>query len=212
MNFEYADRVIKDMNRRNLRAFDRLKLLKFDEMNVFRSVSKVYDDSVTLAKKRYLQIAREAFEAALILCGMKPEKAEEQAEETIMDDWILDMMEDYDPVTLYQFLPEAERKKQRLVEALIASHNKGEQVDKALRLWTLQIAHYADRSVVDATVEGYKEAGVKKVRWVAVEDEKVCPVCAKRDGKIYAIGKIPARPHYHCRCVLEPILKEPYDA
>lgn len=203
MNYLYADRAIKDMNRRNLRAFDRLKTLKFDELNVLRSVSNVYENAVALCKRRYRQIALEAYEAALILAGIKPEKAEEMAEESITEDWILDMLEDYDTVALYQFLPEAERKKNRLVEALIASHNKGEEVDRALRLWTLQVARYADKSVEDATVDAYKEAGVKKVRWLALEDAKTCKVCAKRDGKVYSIDKIPPRPHYHCRCELE---------
>lgn len=203
MNYLYADRAIKDMNRRNLRAFDRLKTLKFDELNVLRSVSGVYEQAIALCKRRYRQIALDAYEAALILAGIKPEKAEEMAEESITEDWILDMLEDYDPVALYQFLPEAERKKERLVEALIASHNKGEEADRALRLWTLQVARYADKSVEDATIDAYKEAGVKKVRWLALEDAKTCRVCAKRDGKVYSIDKIPPRPHYHCRCELE---------
>ena len=31
MNYDLADKAIKDMNRRNLRSFDGLKTLKFDE-------------------------------------------------------------------------------------------------------------------------------------------------------------------------------------
>lgn len=206
MNYDAADRAIKDMNRRSLRAFDGLKLLKFDELNVMRSVSKVYDDLVRIAKRRYLQLARDAYEAALILAGIKPERAEEQAEESITEDWVLDMLEDYDEVTLFQFTAETERKKQRLVEALLASHNKGEEVGRALRLWVNQLAQYADNAVMYATIEAFEDAGVKKVRWVAEGDEKVCLICEKRDGKEYEIGKIPSIPHWHCRCVLVPIL------
>ena len=40
-----ADSVIKDMNRMNLKAFDRLKLMKRDELNVIRHVEAVYDAS-----------------------------------------------------------------------------------------------------------------------------------------------------------------------
>ena len=205
MNYLYADRAIKDMNRRNLRTFGKLKPLKFDSLNVFQSVSDVYEQSIALCKKRYRQIALNAYEAALILAGIEAEEAERMAEDSITEDWILDMLEDYDAVALYQFLPEAERKKERLVEALIASHNKGEEVNKALRLWTLQVARYADKSVEDATIDAYKKAGVKKVRWLALEDAKTCNVCAKRDGKVYSIDKIPQRPHYHCRCDIIPI-------
>lgn len=205
MNFEYADRAIRDMNRRNLRAFDKLKQLKFDELNVTHSVSKTYADSISLAKKRYWQIATDAYIEALVLAGIDRAKAEDMAEDSITEDWILDMLEEYDPVTLYQFLPEAERKKQRLIEAFIAAHNKSEEVDRALRLWTRQLAHYADQSVVDGTIDGYKDAGVKKVKWVTAEDEKVCRECRKLDGKIFDIDKIPKRPHYHCRCRLENV-------
>jgi len=191
------------MNKRNLRAFDRLKTLKFDELNILQSVTKVYDDSTNLAKLRYLQIATDAYIEALILAGIDRKKAEEMAEDSITEDWVLDMLEEYDPVTLYQFLPEAERKKQRLVEALIASHNKNEEVDKALRYWTLQVAQYAINSVDEATIEGFKEAGVKKVRWIAQDDKKTCRICEERDGKIYRIDKVPSKPHFNCRCYLE---------
>ncbi len=205
MNYEYADRAIRDMNRRNLRAFDKLKQLRFDELNITRSVSKAYADSIRLAKKRYWQIATDAYIESLVLAGIDRKKAEDMAEDSITEDWILDMLEDYDPVTLYQFLPEAERKKQRLIEALIATLDKGQEVEKALRLWSRQIAHYADQSVVDGTIDGYKDADVKKVKWVTAEDEKVCRECRKLDGKVFDIDKVPPRLHYHCRCSLLPI-------
>lgn len=203
MRYDAADRAIRDMNKRNLRAFDKLKLLKFDEMNILRSVSNIYSDSVKIAKLRYLQIARDAYIEALVMAGIDRKKAEEMAEDSITEDWVLDMLEEYDPVTLYQFVPEAERKKQRLVEALIASHNRDEEVDKALRYWTLQIAQYAITSVDDATIDGFKDAGVEKVRWVAQDDKKTCSVCNDRDGKVYRIDKVPPKPHYNCRCYLE---------
>lgn len=205
MNYEYADMVIRDMNKRNLRAFDKLKTLKFDELNVFRMVSAVYERSIELAKKRYLAIMRDAYIAALIEAGMAKRKAEDMADDSIMEDWVLDMLEDYDEVTLYRFLPEADRKRDRLVEALIAAHNKSEEVDKALRLWVQQVAQYADNAVVLATIQGFADAGIKRVRWVSEQDERVCKVCDERDGRLYAIDDIPPPPHWRCRCILVPV-------
>lgn len=204
--YRYADKAIKDMNRRNIRAFDRLKQLKFDELNILQSVTETYDTSVKLAKKRYQQIAFEAYIAALVRVLVSKAEAEGMAEDSITEDWVLDMLEEYDPVTLYQFLPEAERKKQRTIEAIIASHDKAEAIDRALRLWVLQTTHYADKSVDEATIDAYKDAGIQKVKWVTAEDDKVCKVCRKRNGKIYPVGKIPPKPHYHCRCELWPVL------
>lgn len=205
MNYDLADKAIKDMNRRNLRAFDGLKTLKFDELNVLRSVSKVYDDSVRIAKRRYQQIAEDAYVEALILAGMERGKAEELAEESITDDWVLDMLEDYDALTLYSFVNEVERKKQRTAESILAAQDKTAEVEKALKLWTLQVSQYADNSVLYATLDGYEKAGIKKVKWVAEADSKVCKTCRKLDGKIFTINKIPVVPHYHCRCILEPV-------
>lgn len=205
MIYSYADKAIKDMNRRNLRAFGKLKQLKFDELNVLSAVNETYDDSVRLAKKRYFQIAYEAYIAALVLAKVEKAKADDMAEDSITEDWVLDMLEEYDPVTLYQFLPEAERKKQRTVEALIAAHDKGESVDKALKLWTLQVDHYADKSVDEATIDGYKDAGVDKVKWVTAKDDRVCKTCRERNGKIYPIDKLPDKPHYRCRCYFVPV-------
>lgn len=205
MNYDLADRAIRDMNKRNLRAFDKLKTLKFDELNVMRTVSKVYDDSVRLAKKRYQEIALDAFIEALILAGIAREKTEAEAEDTITEDWILDMLEDYNELTLYRFDSEVERKKQRTAEAILASLDKSAEVDKSLRLWTRQVAQYADNAVVYATIDGYKEAGVKKVKWISEHDAKVCNECHERDGKIYSIDELPLYPaHYFCRCIIIP--------
>ena len=204
--YSYADKAIKDMNRRNLRAFDKLKQLKFDELNVFEAVTKTYDDSVRLAKKRYEQIGYYAYLAAVIRAKIGEKKAKEMAEDSITEDWVLDMMEDYDAVTLYRFFPETERKKQRTVEAIIAAQDKGEAIDRALRLWTLQITHYADKSVDEAMIDGYKAAGVKKVKWITAEDDRVCNICRSRNGKVYQMGKLPTKPHYYCRCYFLPVL------
>lgn len=205
MNYDFADRAIRDMNKRNLRAFDQLKTLKFDELNVMRAVTKVYDDSVRVAKNRYLEIAIAAFIEALILAGIARAKAEEEAEDFITEDWVLDMLEDYNELTLYRFDNEVERKKQRTAEAILASLDKSAEIDKSLRLWTRQVAQYSDNAVVYATIDGYKEAGVKKVKWISEHDAKVCNTCHERDGKIYQIDKIPLYPaHYFCRCIIVP--------
>lgn len=204
--FQYADAAIRDMNRRNLKSFARLKQLKFDELNILNAVESVYDKAVRVAKKKYLLIARMAFIDAMIAAGKSEKEAEKAADESITEDYIIEMLDEYDPVTLYQFEPEIERKKQRLAEALIASHKKTEEISKALRYLTLQLSQYADKAELEAALDGYREAGVKRVRWITQEDEKVCKTCFPRDGKVYDIDKVPPRPHYRCRCELLPVI------
>lgn len=207
MNYDAADRAMRDINKRNLRAFGHLKTLKFDELNVMRTVGKVYDDSVRIAKKRFKSVGVDAFLMALLEAGIAGTIATAMAEDSITDDWVLDMLEDYNKVTLYQFTNEVERKKQRTAEAILAAQNKNREVDKALRLWTLQIAQYMDDTVVYATLDAFEEAGIKKVQWITEKDNRVCEDCRRLDGEIFDIDKVPPRQHFRCRCILKPITR-----
>ena len=202
MIYDYCDRAIKDLNRRNLRLFDKLKILKFDELNILRTVTKVYDESVKLAKKRYKSIYLDAYLAA----AEEMHRKLKEPDDDILNDWLLDMLEDYDAVTHYRFNDETERKKPRTAEALIATKVDSREVERALRLYTLQIVSYADRSVLDGRIQAFKDAGVKKVKWVTYGDDRVCHDCHELNGKIFDIDKAPDRLHWRCRCWLQPIL------
>ena len=90
-----------------------------------------------------------------------------------------------------------------VVNALAVAVNKDEEIDKALKFLTLQLAQYADEVVIAATVAAYADADVDYVEWVAMDDDRVCQECDERDGKIYPIDKIPSR-HWRCRCILLP--------
>lgn len=57
-----------------------------------------------------------------------------------------------------------------------------------------------------ANIAGYKEAGVTKVQWMAIVDNRTCPVCSERNGKTYDIVDLPAIPaHPRCRCTTNAI-------
>ena len=133
-------------------------------------------------------------------------RATEMADETIDLTWVYEFLEDVDPVTLYAFFPERERKKQRLIEALTATNNRNVEIDKALRYWTVQVAQYADNSVYQARLAAFRDAGVKRVRWVTQKDERVCPECGDLDEQIFPIENVPPPQHIHCRCEIHPVL------
>lgn len=206
MIYDNADKAIRAMNRQNLKEFGKLKLAKWDELNVVRAVRKTYDDSVRMAKRRYYEIAFEAFIVAMLEAKVRNEEATRKAEEVITNDWILDMLEEVDPVTLYAFLPETERKKQRLIEALAVATNRNAEIDKALRYWTQQIGQYADNSVFLARLEAFREAGIEQVVWVTQADDRVCEDCDALNGQIFDIDAVPVPPHWGCRCTLRVIL------
>ena len=55
------------------------------------------------------------------------------------------------------------------------------------------------------SIEINRDAGVKKVRWVSVEDARRCKACADLDGKIFSINDIPSKQHRNCRCYVVPV-------
>ena len=203
--YDAADKAIRSMNRQKQKAFSLLKLVTFDELKLIRQVEATYEASARTAKKKYLEIGLEAFIAALMETGMPERVARGMAMEEIGPDLVLDMLEESDPVTLYIFTAETERKKERLIEALASAQDKGREVDKALKFWTRQVAQYADNAVFYARLDAFKAIGVKRVRWQTKEDERVCEECGPLNGQIFAVEDAPMPPHWGCRCVLIPL-------
>lgn len=219
--WEAADRAIREMNRANLRAFGKLKLAKWDELNVLRvgaggslearrreasvlEIRAIYEASIRLAKKKYLEVYADAYYECLLEMGYGAGEAKNMAAE-LDDDWLIEFLEDADPVTLYAFIPEADRKMMRLVEALAVVLDINREVDKALRAWTFQVGQYTDNSVIKGRTQAMKDAGVQYVRWHTQEDERVCEDCEPLDGKVFPIDAMPQIPqHPRCRCWISP--------
>ena len=205
MIYDGADRAIREMNRQNLKAFGKLKLAKWDELNVIRAVDAVYRESIRMARQRYYEVAVEAYILAMIEAGKSNKDATKAADRDIDAAWVLAMLEEVDPVTLYAFLPEAERKKARFIEAVSVAQNRNQEIDKALRYWTVQVGQYAITAVDRARLEAFRRAGIKEVMWNTERDEKVCEECEPRDGEVYPIDEVPPKPHLNCRCWLTPV-------
>lgn len=201
-----ADKAIKLMNRENLKRFGRLKLAKFDEINVVRMVNSIYEESIRNAKQRYYEIAVEAYILAAIECGIENKQATIMADKDISIFWVTEMLDEVDPVMLYAFMTEADRKKQRLIESLSVAENKNAEIDKALKYWTVQVGQFADNSVYRARLEAFSAAGIEEVQWVAQMDDRVCTDCENLNGQIFPIEAVPPPQHPHCRCELHRVL------
>ena len=68
-----------------------------------------------------------------------------------------------------------------------------------------KIKQYAIEIEDAVTKVALKDAGVKKVKWIAEQDHKTCGVCNELDGQIFKLKDAPPKQHYHCRCYLIPI-------
>ena len=53
-----------------------------------------------------------------------------------------------------------------------------------------------------------EQNGMKYGRWIATKDERTCPVCASRHGKIYLLSEMVGTQHPRCRCSIAPIANE----
>lgn len=201
--YKACDEAIQGMNRENVKAFGQLKLAKWDEIQILRTVETVYRESARRARRRYYGVAFEAYLLWLAMCGVEPKKAHEMAEKTITDEFVDGILDEVDFVTLYRFNTETERKAVRLAEAMEADVNRDAEIDKALRYWSRQLGQYAINMTDYAVVQAFQDAGVKWIRWITMEDEKVCRECKPRHWKIYRIDEIPAK-HWGCRCRVIP--------
>lgn len=191
--YKTTDKYIEYMRKRFIKLFAEYKATtKFDELNVINSTKELY--------KKLDKVTRDCL-LAIAMSSFKTHKGNSSG---ITDEWLDLLLNDYDEVALYVYTHEIERKQARLIESVIASNNKAKEVDKAMRYFSQMATWYAIQVTDKAYLQAYKDRGVKKVKWVTIEDEKRCKECAKRDSKVYKIDNIPPKPHLNCRCYLVP--------
>jgi len=194
----YTDKIISYLNKQFIRLFGNLKsTIPIDELNVLQSVKELYLKSYQLVQEMLYKLSVIAYDNAPLenFTVSKPPELE----------WVLLFFDRYDPITKYVFSAEVERKSARCYESLIASTTKPKEVDTALRYWSAMVNQYAIEITDEAVLKAYRDNGIKRVEWITIEDDKVCKICAERDGKIYDIDNIPPKPHIGCRCYLLPV-------
>lgn len=186
----------------------------FDELSAPR-ITKLTKEMVSRLlksnKREYLKIAKEATEEAsndINAIGVKATPI------PISEKYVDETLGEYNPVTGYLYYPEADRKRSRLAEALITAVILGLRADyhkelkKFADLWHTQTLQYAETMVDKTRIKTFKKNGIKRVKWVSEHDNRVCEECKERDGKIYPINAIPTKPHYNCRCWIEPLKED----
>ena len=186
----------------------------FDELSAPRITTITQNMVARLLKDNkaaYIKIAANASEEAaddikeLSGIAVKPLKTDEK--------YVAGILAAYNPTTGYLYENEADRKRSRLAEALIAAVLFGlraeyhKELRKFANLWKTQTTQYAI-TVVDTTrIDTFKKNGIRRVRWETQKDERVCKECRERDEKIYDIDNLPDK-HYGCRCWYIPVLEK----
>lgn len=194
--YRLSDKAQKLLKARAVKRFSKakgkLQQVKFDELNVIKEMKVLYEELeqdneeilLELAQKKYAETNPE---------GVVPNRK-----------WLLALLALSDPVSKFVYLNEVPRKAERTAEAINAVGAKTKQMEIGLRYWASMTDHYADVVTDAAVLDAYRDTGVKFVRWITAEDDRVCHECEERDGQIYPINNIPPKPHYGCRCRYAP--------
>ena len=209
--YRYLDKLLKAEKQKIKAAFNRVGAMGFDELNVVntrKTTASMYNRFLEENEVLYLKAAKDAYGRAV-----KKARAEDfSGEEAEVDgEWLAGLLAGYNLVTGYLYGKEADRKRLRLNEQILTAREYGnrsmfhDSLRRAANLWWTQTTQYGISSVDEATIKGFTDMGVERVRWIAADDERTCPTCGARDNKIYKITDLPPKPHYGCRCYIVPV-------
>ena len=214
--YKHLDALLAKAKKKLRTEFNRLGLLGFDELNVVntKNITKaMFDRLLSENEKMYQKAADKAYSKAkktAVDAGYR----EEEKTAGVGGEWLMAVLLGFNFVTGYVYDREAERKRLRLNEQILTAREYDSRelfnssLQRTANLWWTQTSQYGITVVDEATLKGYADMGVKKVRWKSVIDGRECKVCRERHNKTYKISEVPEKAHYNCRCYLEPVKTE----
>jgi SPP1 gp7 family putative phage head morphogenesis protein len=213
--YRLADKLLEQLKKLIRREFNRLGILGFDELNaprVTKETTSLFERLRAENQKRFLEAAKKAYAHAVALAIAAGYR--DPGDGKINEVWLTGFLSEYNFVSGYLYESEAERKRLRLSEQMMTAHEYlsrtmyNDSLRRSANLWWTQTAHYMLDAVDTATLDGYRDSGVEKVKWNTNIDGRECKTCRERNGKIYAIDNVPPKAHRNCRCYLTPVKKE----
>lgn len=215
--YKHLDTLLEKLKKKLRAEFNQIGVMGFDELNVVntKKVTKaMFDRLLSQNEAAYQKAADKAYEKAKKSAKDAGYTEEKKEESSVGGEWLAGVLLAYNFVTGYVYDREAERKRLRLNEQILTAreyddrqlYNSGLQ--RTANLWWTQTLQYGITVVDEATVQAYKDMGVKQVRWKSVIDGRECKVCRERHDKTYKISEVPSKAHYNCRCYLEPVKAE----
>ena len=212
--YRLADKLLEQLKKLIRREFNRLGIFGFDELNaprVTKETTSLFDRLMRENKKQYLEAAKKAYSDAVALAVAAG--YENPGTNRINEMWLIGLLGAYNFVSGYLYESEAERKRLRLEEQMLTAKEYlnrtlyNDSLRRYANLWWTQTAHYMLDAVDTATLDGYKDSGVEKVKWNTNIDGRECKTCRERNGKVYPIDKVPPKAHRNCRCYITPVPK-----
>lgn len=186
--YDYLDEVLKRVVVQIYNAFSSFRRLRFDELHV---VSQVQD--------LYIELERINIDAFLLMANYYY-RAESKTTETLDQFWLDGVLSTPSEVMKYAYSSEITRKRDRLLEALIATKGSVAEIDRAMRYWTQMTGWFAVEVADQAVAQAREDIGIDEVMWCSEHDDKVCDHCWKLNGQVFHADAVPPKPHPNCRC------------
>lgn len=188
--YKYLDKVLTVTVKKIYTVFRKYRGLKFDELNVLSSTTKLYEELVQINLEAFRDIAKHYFE-------MEP-----HGDGMWMYLWLEEQLRTPSPTIKYSYNSEVTRKRDRLAEALTATEGSKPEFDKAMRYWTQMTGWFGIEVADEALRRARVIDGVTHVIWVSQQDDRVCDTCHDYNGMVFPIEEVPPKPHPGCRCYL----------
>lgn len=200
--YKRSDTAIRFLKRKAAERFEtalkQARKAGYNPQAVDSIVKQLYTDLEADNRGKFLELAQKQYDTAVI-------ETEEKTGRVLDLVWLLLLLGQSGETTRYVYQNEVLRKRDRMIEAINAATDRKAEFDAALSYWERMTRQYCDVVTDAATVEAYEDAGIERVKWISVEDDKTCRVCNDRNGKIYKVNEIPAKAHWGCRCYFEPV-------
>lgn len=182
--YDYTDKLLDSFRRTMVERFHTYP-------HTLKGTKDLYAFLLKRCKRMYIKILNHYNHA----CGGTKKYDEE---------WLLDFLLEFDPITGYQFSNEWERKMYRQYEEMETGTETAKRLKRSMTLLNQQVTQKAIEATDRGQKDAYKERKVTKVRWITMEDERVCDECGPRHGVIFRMDELPEK-HYFCRCWLENV-------
>lgn len=186
--YDYLDEVLKRIVVQIYNAFSSFRRLRFDELHIVSQVQDLYSELERINIDAFLLIENYYY------------RAESKTTGTLDRLWLDTVLATPSKVMKYSYSSEVTRKRDRLLEAVIATKGSVAEIDKAMRYWTQMTGWFAVEVADQAVAQAREDIGIDEVMWCSEHDNKVCDHCWKLNGQVFHADAVPPKPHPNCRC------------
>ena len=149
--YDYLDEVLKKLVVQIYNTFSRFRSLRYDELHILSETQDLYAELERINLEAFTLIANYYY------------RAESQTVRTLDQMWLDNVLVTPSEVMKYSYSSEVTRKRDRLLEALMATSGSVAEIDKAMRYWTQMTGWFSVEVADQAVAQAREDIGVAEV-------------------------------------------------